>query len=258
MKPATEQYDSIGARFEESKSTAAFSAADTFTLRGALGEVTGLAALDLACGYGYNTRLLAGRGARPVVGVDVSVEMIRLAEKNEARSPMGIDYVVADVADLPSLRRFDLATAIYLFNYAPTRAALDSMFRGIRANLAGHGRLLAIVANPTPFPEANYAEFGLRILERVPGGEVPLIRQEFTTDPPTPLEDYEWQLADYEGAAKRAGFGTVQWSPIRTPPPDRERDEAFWRRYRRHPVSSLMTCVVQGGDRRRKLTGEPD
>jgi hypothetical protein len=84
----------------------------------------------------------------------------------------------------------------------------------------------------------------------VPGREVPLIRQEFTTDPPTPLEDYEWQLADYEGAARRAGFDTVRWAPIRTPPPDRERDEAFWRRYRRHPVSSLMTCVVEGDHRR--------
>lgn len=237
----TEQYDMIGARFEESKSTAAFSAADTFTLCGALGDVTGLSALDLACGYGFNTRLLAERGARPVVGVDVSVEMVRLAQKYG--SPMDIDYVIADVADLPPLGRFDLATAIYLFNYAATRATLHSMFAGIHANLADDGRLLAIVPNPTPFPEGNYEEFGLRILERVPGGEVPLIRQEFTTDPPTPLEDYEWQLADYELAARQAGFGTVQWSPINTPPPDDDRDETFWRKYRAHPVSSLMTCT---------------
>jgi toxoflavin synthase len=240
-----EQYDVIGARFEESKSTAAFSAADTFTLRAALGEVTGLSAIDLACGYGYNTRLLSDRGARPVVGVDVSAEMIRLAEKYEAGSPRGIHYVVADVADLPPLGRFDLATAVYLFNYAPTRVALHSMFLGIRANLADHGRLLAIVPNPTPFPEANYEEFGLRILERVPGDEVPLIRQEFTTEPPTPLEDYEWQLADYELAATRAGFGAVRWSPVHTPPPDGDRHEDFWRRYREHPVSSLMTCTVR-------------
>jgi toxoflavin synthase len=233
----TEQYDAIGARFEESKSTAAFSAADTVTLRGALGDVTGMSALDLACGYGYNTRLLAERGACPVVGVDV------FAQKYEARSPMGIDYVVADATDLPTLpHRFDLATAVYLFNYAPSRAALRAMFGGIRAALADHGRLLAIVPNPTPFPEGNYEEFGLRILERVPGEEVPLIRQEFTTDPPTPLEDYEWRLADYELAARQAGFGAVRWSPIRTPPPDDDRDEKFWQGYRDNPVSRLMTC----------------
>ncbi|MFG1606127.1 class I SAM-dependent methyltransferase [Actinoplanes sp. NPDC049265] len=243
----TEQYDAIGARFEESKCTAAFSAADTFSLGRALGDVTGTPVLDLACGYGFNTRLLAERGARPLVGVDVSVEMIRLAQKYEARCPMGIDYVIADVADLPPLGRFDLATAVYLFNYASSRATLRAMFRSIRANLTGHGRLLAIVPRPTPFPEGNYEEFGLRILERVPGAEVPLIRQEFTTDPPTPLEDYEWPLADYELAATQAGFARVRWSPIRTPPPDAVRDETFWRRYRENPVSCLMTAT--GGDR---------
>jgi len=246
MSATHEQYDTIGARFEESKSTAAFSAADTYTLRGALGDVTGRSALDLACGYGYNTRLLAERGARPVVGVDVSHEMIRLAEKHSAGSSADIDYVVADVAELPVLGHFDLATAVYLFNYAPSRAGLRAMFGRILANLSGQGRLLAIVPNPTPFPHGNYEEFGLRLLERVPGGEVPLIRQEFTTDPPTPLEDYEWQLADYERAATEAGFGAVGWSPVRTPPPDADRDESFWRRYRRHPVSSLMICTSQG------------
>ncbi|GLZ00965.1 class I SAM-dependent methyltransferase [Actinoplanes sp. NBRC 103695] len=245
MTPAQgEQYDAIGARFEESKSTAAFSAADTYTLRAALGDVSGRSALDLACGYGYNTRLLAERGARPVVGVDVSHEMIRLAEKHPAGSPTGIEYVVADVAELPALGRFDLATAVYLFNYAPSRAVLRAMFGSVRANLSDDGRLLAIVPNPAPFPHGNYEEFGLRLLERVLGPEVPLIRQEFTTDPPTPLEDYEWQLADYERAAVGAGFGAVHWSPIRTPPPDADRDRSFWRRYRRHPVSSLMTCTA--------------
>ncbi|MFB7783267.1 class I SAM-dependent methyltransferase [Streptomyces vinaceus] len=76
------QYDTIGERFVESKTTAAFSAADTHTLLGALdalGGVRGLDTLDLACGYGYNTRLLARGGARRAVGVDISEEMIRLA-----------------------------------------------------------------------------------------------------------------------------------------------------------------------------------
>ncbi|MEV6579703.1 class I SAM-dependent methyltransferase [Streptomyces sp. NPDC051582] len=76
------QYDTIGERFVEAKTTAAFAAADTHTLLGALdalGGVHGLDTIDLACGYGYNTRLLARGGARRAVGVDISEEMIRLA-----------------------------------------------------------------------------------------------------------------------------------------------------------------------------------
>ncbi|MEU8840164.1 class I SAM-dependent methyltransferase [Streptomyces roseus] len=75
-------YDSIGERFVEARTAAAYAAADTHTLLGALdalGGVHGLDTIDLACGYGYNTRLLARGGARRAVGVDVSEEMIRLA-----------------------------------------------------------------------------------------------------------------------------------------------------------------------------------
>lgn len=87
------QYDTIGERFVESKAVAAFSAADTHTLLGALdalGGVRGLDTLDLACGYGYNTRLLARGGARRAVGVDASEEMIRLAR---AHGVIGADDV---------------------------------------------------------------------------------------------------------------------------------------------------------------------
>jgi len=52
-----------------------------------------------------------------------------------------------------------------------------------------------------------------------------------------------WAGQAGELAARQAGFGAVRWSPIRTPPPDAVRDETFWRRYREHPVSSLMTCA---------------
>ncbi|MFI6494076.1 hypothetical protein [Streptomyces sp. NPDC050564] len=57
------------------------------------------------------------------------------------------------------------------------------------------------------------------------------------------LEDYEWPHEDFEHTAREAGFTTVQWSPVRTPPPDKERDEAFWRASPTYPVSTLMTCT---------------
>ncbi|MFI1941838.1 class I SAM-dependent methyltransferase [Streptomyces purpureus] len=239
-----EQYDMIGARFEESKSTAAFSAADTFTLAAALGDVSDLAVLDLACGYGYNTRLLAERGARKVLGVDISEEMVRLARAHEARRPLGVEYLVSDVARLPRLEPFGLATAVYLFNYAPSRAALRDMFRAIHANLAAGGRLLAIVPNPAPVPEDDWEVYGVRRLERIPSGEAPLLRMEFLTEPPTPFQHYEWQLADFERAARDAGFAVVGWQPVSPPPPDEERDESFWQVYRERPISSLMTCTA--------------
>ncbi|MCX5149290.1 MULTISPECIES: class I SAM-dependent methyltransferase [unclassified Streptomyces] len=304
------QYDSIGERFVESKTTAAFSAADTHTLLGALdalGGVRGLDTLDLACGYGYNTRLLARGGARRAVGVDISEEMIRLARAHGVIGADGvgalegavgavlpvrgagavaatgaaadtgaargaaaraegapveaapveaapaqaapveaasIEYLVADAAKLPQMGPFDLATAVYLFNYATDRSALHAMFRSIRANLRDGGRLLAIVPNAGAYPNVDWSPYGVRIVDRVHEGDAPLLKAQFLTQPPADFEFREWAHSDFAEAAVEAGFSTVGWQPNRTPPADGARDEAYWTAYRAWPISSLMTCTA--------------
>jgi SAM-dependent methyltransferase len=57
--------------------------------------------LDLGCGSGWASRLIAGvYGAESVTGIDVSDEMIRVAQRASTGFP-GIDYRVATAADLP-------------------------------------------------------------------------------------------------------------------------------------------------------------
>ena len=67
-----------------------------------LGDVRGRRVLDLGCGEGTNTRLLADRGAA-VVGVDVSPAMVAAARDAEAKEPRGIAY---EVVSASGLRRF--------------------------------------------------------------------------------------------------------------------------------------------------------
>ncbi|MCX4694970.1 class I SAM-dependent methyltransferase [Streptomyces sp. NBC_01408] len=242
------QYDILGERYAESTTTAAFSAADMYTLHGALdalGGVRGLDTLDLACGYGYNTRLLARGGARRAVGVDVSEEMIKLArEHEEAQDRPDIEYHVADAAGLPDLGPFDLATAVYPFNHTPDRTSLHAMFRSVRASLRPGGRLLAIVPNAGAFPRVDWSPYGVRILDRIHAGDAPLLKAHFLIDPPVPFEFHEWAHTDLAEAAVEAGFSTVGWQPNRTPPADPVRDEAYWTAYRAWPISSLMTCTA--------------
>ena len=64
-----------------------------------VGDLSGLLVLDAGCGEGYNTRLLARRGAR-MVGIDLSPEMIRLARTEEEREPLGIRYEVASMTHM--------------------------------------------------------------------------------------------------------------------------------------------------------------
>src|SRR3989337_1780913 len=67
-----------------------------------IGNVRGKQVLDLACGEGYNTRILAGKGAR-VVGVDFSKKLIESARRMERDERLGIDYYVSNAADLREL-----------------------------------------------------------------------------------------------------------------------------------------------------------
>ncbi len=137
---AADEPESMVESYDGWRNPAAFIAADTFTLFGALGDVTGRAVLDLACGPGFTSRMLAQAGASPVVGVDFSEEIIALARAQEAAQPLGIEYRVEDVAAMPVLGSFNLATVVYLFNLTPSRASLAAMFRNIHENLAGPAR----------------------------------------------------------------------------------------------------------------------
>ncbi|MER5810095.1 class I SAM-dependent methyltransferase [Streptomyces sp. NPDC002033] len=229
---------------------AAFTAADAYTLRtalDALGGVRDLDTLDVACGHGGTAALLANGGARRTVGVDSCPERLRRAEAAASGAAPGavrVEYVLADAAAMPQLGPFDVATAVYLFSHAPDREALHAMFRGIRANLRPGGRLLTLVRNPGGFPHVDWSPYGMRILDRLPDGDAPLLKAQFLTEPPQHFEYREWAHADFAEAAVDAGFTTVGWQPSRTPPADRARDEAYWSAYRAWPVSSLMTCTA--------------
>jgi len=76
-----------------------------------IGNVENLVVLDLACGEGCNTRILARRGAR-VTGVDFSESMINYARIEEDNEKLGIQYYILDAAYLKELadNYFDLAT----------------------------------------------------------------------------------------------------------------------------------------------------
>ena len=76
-----------------------------------IGSVKGKNVLDLACGEGYNTRILARKGAK-VIGVDRSKRLIDLAEAEERRERLGIRYCRIDANRLKGISEgfFDLVT----------------------------------------------------------------------------------------------------------------------------------------------------
>jgi ubiquinone/menaquinone biosynthesis C-methylase UbiE len=98
-----------------------------------LPDVRGLLGIDVGCGEGHNTRLIAKRGAR-LVGIDIAEVFIRHAKDLEQREPLGIDYRVASAVELPFPdSNFDFATAIMsLMDVPETERVLAEAFRVIK------------------------------------------------------------------------------------------------------------------------------
>jgi ubiquinone/menaquinone biosynthesis C-methylase UbiE len=84
-----------------------------------LPDVSGRSGLDIGCGEGHNTRLLARHGAR-VVGIDIAEDFIAHARQAEADEPLGIEYHVASAVELPfGDRTFEFATGFMSFMDVP-------------------------------------------------------------------------------------------------------------------------------------------
>jgi ubiquinone/menaquinone biosynthesis C-methylase UbiE len=88
-----------------------------------LPEVSGLRGLDVGCGEGNNTRLVARRGAR-MTALDISPTFVRHARDEEAARPLGIAYVNASAVKLPfAAATFDFCMATMSIMDVPDQVA---------------------------------------------------------------------------------------------------------------------------------------
>ncbi len=98
-----------------------------------LPDVRGLSGIDIGCGEGHNTRLIAKQGAA-LVGIDIADVFIRHAAEAEQKEPLGIEYRVASAVEIPFPdQHFDFATAVMsLMDVPETDRALAEAFRLIK------------------------------------------------------------------------------------------------------------------------------
>jgi SAM-dependent methyltransferase len=238
------QYDHIGSKYDEYARTATLKRAESYTFFRMVGALDGKRVMDLACGFGFYTRLLKQHGAAQVIGVDISPEMIRLATQQEQVEPLGITYHVCDAVALPRLGPFDLITAFHLLNYATSKDQMRSMFRSAHDNLVAGGRFIAYTINPAfTLSKPNCTKYGITILRQAPEEDRYVCDAEFMTDPPTPLRYFQWSQATYEWAIKEAGFQDFAWHPSEVTPDDVARyGEAYWRDFHDNCINIGLIC----------------
>jgi toxoflavin synthase len=240
----TTQYDHIGSKYDEYAQTATLKRAESYTFFRMVGELAGQRVLDLACGFGFYTRQLKQRGAAQVVGVDISPEMVRLARAKEQEDPTGVEYRVGDAIHLPLLGPFDLVTAVYLLNYAESKAQMLGMCRSAYDNLVAGGRFVAYTINPEfTLSKPNSTKYGVTMLRQTPEGDRYMCDLEFVTEPPTPYQHPQWSQATHEWAIKEAGFRQFAWHPSEVAPEDvAYYGEAYWRDFHDNCLVIGLVC----------------
>ncbi len=264
-QPAESEYDAIAGAYKDSKQLSFRKCIEEYTLFETLGDIKGMKVLDLACGDGFYTRKLKRAGSREVLGVDVSAEMIRLAEAEERARPTGCRYLNQDAAALVLDEPVDLVVAMYLMNYARDANELFRFVRAAHGALKPGGRFVGFNDNVLSASggTVSYARYGFEkeykrrttegrtseetLAGATPAGSTPsvetpsegassggipsegdLVVYRFKNDDGTRFEFNNYYLSPgtYRRAFEDAGFAGFRWIDPQLHPS--ERDNGFW------------------------------
>jgi SAM-dependent methyltransferase len=227
------QYDNIGTQYNYLK-TLPIAKLERVNVRDAVASyVKDAKVLDLACGTGFYSRALLEWGAREVVGMDISTEMVKVAKAEVQKVALAekqkYSCTVGDASEPFKLGygSFDLVLGIWLLNYAPNHEVMTKMWK----NIANHLRPGGVFVGVMPPPESSVENLlnniiyhqgpkngvSLDIIGEVPNG----VKTRFTTECDSGkfiFENYHLVKEVYETSAREGGMeGPFRWRPMQLP-----------------------------------------
>ena len=123
---------------------------------GMMGNLEGKKVLDLGCGKGWITKILAGRAPK-VVGVDISEDMISVAEANFTAP--NIEYLALDGEKVSYIgEKFDLIVSSLMIHASKSQKAMIKTLRGCNKILKDNGELIILVPHPC-FSDQNKRDY---------------------------------------------------------------------------------------------------
>lgn len=207
-----------------------------------LGDVTGLHVLDLGCGSGVYSRMLAAAGAH-VTGMDEADGMIAYAAAREAREPLDVVYVTGALP--PELKgQFDVVLGVYVLPYATSYADLVALCRTASGALRVGGRFVTLPIHPGFHRDpAYYAPYGFRLHAYEPADGAAVVLNLWAGRYEATVTARFWTARTLERALTTAGFDVVEWASHVVS--DRGADEygaGYWQPYLTTPHAVLLNC----------------
>ncbi|MBI2630009.1 class I SAM-dependent methyltransferase [Candidatus Pacearchaeota archaeon] len=195
-----------------------------------LGDIHGKLILDIGCGDGYFTSIIAEKGAK-IIGYDSSERQIELAK---ARENKNMKFFCSDQNKFDYHEKFDKAVSNMVLFYAKNYSELVSFFNSAFKHLRNGGEFLAIIINPN-FSRLGKIVYNRRIL-KISGRKM---RTEFFINGKYSFSsDYSYfSKQDYKKAALKSGFKEIDWKELSVIPEGiKSMGEEFWEGYNKDPL----------------------
>ncbi len=179
-----------------------------------LGSLRGKSVLDLGCGNGFFSRLAKKKGAKYILGVDISGKQIEIATKKS--KSLGIIYKKENILNLRLNRRFDFIVAGFVFNYASNKKMLQDMIRIAYKHLKKKGQMFCILCNPeNPLRKGNVL-YQVSCIGKL--RDAARLKCEFFDKKGDYLcydYKYYWSKKTIESILKKQGFQSLEWIEVK-------------------------------------------
>jgi toxoflavin synthase len=208
----------------------------------ALGDPNKKRFLDIGCGDGLFSRLLAERGAA-VIGYDRARRQIEQAQAHIGVPGLDVTFVVATPQTFFHDGIFDAATSVMVLQHATSLEELAAFFRSASRHLGPGGQFISIVFNPL------FSAFGEDfVVRRFTKLENNTIHTDFLDRASGRVEmtvegNHQYTSEEFERAAVSGGMKLTAWRQLfATPDAIRRMGASFWRPCHEHQPYALFVA----------------
>ena len=236
------QYDLMADKYEAWTQSTLRKYAWTETVTRNLANIKGKRVLDLACGTGKSTEILAKLGAKEIIGIDISEESLKIARKKNIPNTTYYCGNAFDF-DFSLLGKFDMIVGIFLIEYTPDKQDIENLFRQLHEILIEDGDFLSLTIDPMVI-EPNAIYYGIRqdIKPLVDGDKCIDQLCDSSQQLLIEVEMYYWSRKIIDQLLKKSGF-TCKWLPVYVSSDAyKEFPYKYWDKFLKSPIYVMFSA----------------